>query len=149
MPDSDLSSLARDARRKLAMRPHPRCERCRTTRHLVDRGGRVLCYACRRVESGGSPTELDHPAGRANVSDFVVRLTANDHRTATDWRIRLGVTDWPAADGDPLLTLAHFLAGIATLLLLWAEWLVALAGQLSERLGPGWWAGLAQAPVVP
>ena len=149
MSDSDLAALARDARRVQQLRRHARCQRCRTTRNLIDRGGRVLCYACGRVETGGSPTELDHPAGRANLGGLVVRLSANDHRTVTDLRIRLGVSDWPPADGDPLLTLAHFLAGTATLLILWAEWLVALAGQLADRLGTGWWAGGVPAPMVP
>jgi hypothetical protein len=148
MSDPNIDALAREATRARRLARDARCETCRTTRHLTERDGHVLCYACRRAEGGAGPTELDHVAGRANLGGLLVALRQNDHRSVTELRLRLGLDLWPPAEGDPLLTLAHVLAGLASLLFLYAEWLVALAGDLSRRLGPGRWEGAPPAPVV-
>jgi hypothetical protein len=150
MTDYDLEAIARGARRKRRLPPEAACDTCGTTRPVFVRpGGRVLCYACLQVESGRRPVEEDHLAGRANLGGLVVRLHPNAHRDVTDLRRQLGTGDWPSADGDPLLILAHFLAGLATLFVVLAEWLVTLAAQASERLGSTGWAGTASSPVVP
>jgi hypothetical protein len=145
MTDPDIDVLARDARRARRLPRDASCGTCRTTRHLANREGRVLCYACRR--GGAGTTELDHVAGRANLGGLLVVLRRNDHRTVTELRLRLGLDQWPAAEGDPLLTLAHVLAGLASLLFLYAEWLVALAEDLGRRLGADRWEGAPLAPV--
>jgi hypothetical protein len=148
MSDPTIAALAREARRDRLLPRDARCETCRTTRYLADDAGRVLCYACRRGEAGARPTELDHVAGRRNLGGLIVELRQNDHRAVTELRQRLGIDEWPAAEGDPLLTLAHVLAGFASLLFLYAEWLVALAADLALRLGPDRWEGAPLAPVV-
>jgi hypothetical protein len=149
MGDPDIDALVRERRQIRAARRVARCERCRDTRHLVTTPtGEILCYACRRLETGGSDVERDHVAGRANLGGLLVDLRANDHRTVTDVRIRLGIDAWPPAAGDPLLVLAHVLAGLASLLILLAEWLRVLAAELTERLGQSWWAGLSPHPVA-
>ncbi len=150
MHDPDLDALAREARHKRRLPPDAACATCQTTRHLkASPDGRVLCYGCRRAEAGACEVEEDHVAGRANVGGLVVRLRPNDHRTVTELRTQLGVDAWPDADGDPLLVLAHFLAGLATLLVLLAAWLVELAADTAARLGPDRWAGAPLVPVAP
>ena len=150
MPDPEIEALARGARRRSRLPPDAACAKCGGRAHLArSPAGDVLCYACRRAADGAGPTEADHPAGQRNLGGLVVHLRANDHRTVTELRTRLGIDDWPDADGDPLLTVAHFLAGMATLLLLVAEWLVDAARQLAVRLGPGAWEGVRPAPLVP
>ena len=150
MTDHDLNALARGARRKRRLPPDAACDTCGTTRHLSVRpDGRVLCYACLQLGNGRGAVEEDHLAGRLNLGGVVVRLRANDHRTVTELRTQLGIDAWPAPGGDPLLAVAHLLAGVATLLWLFAEWLVEVAGHAAERLGPGGWDGVRAAPVVP
>ena len=148
MTDPDIASFARASRRSRRVPPDARCATCQTTRHLKLRGNRVLCYACRRAEMGAGPTELDHITGRANVGGLLVTLRQNDHRTVTDLRLQMGIDTWPDADGDPLRTLAHVLAGMASLLFLFAEWLLALAADANQRLGVNVWEGAPLAPVV-
>ncbi len=150
MPDPELDAVARAARRRRRLPPDAACAVCSGRRHLAPApDGRVLCYACRRAEQGAGPTEADHPAGRRNLGGLVVHLRANDHRTVTELRTRIGIDAWPDAAGDPLLTVAHFLAGMATLLLLVAEWLVEAARHVADRLGPRAWEGARPAPLVP
>ena len=150
MPDHEIDALARTARRKRRLPPDAACATCATSEQLSRRpDGRVLCYAHVREEAGAAPTEADHPAGWANLGGVEVHLRPNDHRTVTELRIRLGLDDWPPANGDPLLTWAHLLAGLATLLVLIARSLVALAAHAASRLGPGGWDDGPRGPVVP
>jgi hypothetical protein len=149
MGDPDIDALVRERRQSRNARRVAHCERCRDPRHLVTTAaGETLCYACRRLETGGSGFERDHVAGRANLGGLLVDLRANDHRTVTDIRIRLGIDTWPAAAGDPLLVLAHVLAGLASLLILFAEWLRVLAAELAQQLGASWWVTLTAHPVA-
>lgn len=150
MGDPDVDALVRERRQIHRVRDDARCARCSGGRHLSRASdGRLLCYACRRLETGGAAVERDHVAGRANLGGLLIDLRAKDHRTVTEMRARLGITDWPRADGDPLLVLAHVLAGIASLLVLFAEWLIALSADLVQTLGPRWWIGAPPTPVVP
>lgn len=150
MADHDLNALARTARRQRRLPPGAACDECGTTQHLhLLSDGRLLCYADRQTERGASSTELDHPAGRHNVGGLIIRLRANDHRTVTEYRTALGIDEWPAAEGDPLLVLAHFLGGLGALLVLLAEWLVGAARHVADRLGPDWWSDARPAPMVP
>lgn len=148
MPDPDLAALARDAERARRLPTTSRCACCGSDRHLLAVGGAAVCYADRRVADGAAAVELDHPAGRANLPRFVVPLHANDHRTVTEWRQRLGLDTWPAPDGDPLLLLAHTLAGLASLVLLIAEWLTAAAAHVTA-VAPAAWEGARPAPIAP
>ncbi len=149
MSDPEIDALARAARRRRRLPPGAACATCAGTDHLSTRpDGRVLCYAHLREEGGASTVEEDHVAGRENLGGLGVKLRANDHRTVTEWRERLGIDDWPSADGDPLLIAAHLLAGIGTLLILVAQWLVALAADAATRLGAGGWQGAPAAPIV-
>lgn len=149
MANPDLQALAREARRDLP--PDAACAVCGERRHLRPApDGRLRCYACRRAERGAGPTEGDHHlAGRRNLGSLTLRLRANDHRTVTELRTRVGLDEWPDAEGDPLLVVAHFLAGMATLLLLVAEWLVDAAAHLAAELGADVWEGARPAPMVP
>jgi hypothetical protein len=147
MTDPDIAVLACTARRARRLPPDAACDACGIKRHLRVRAGRVLCYACRRRLTGAGPTERDHVAGRLNMGGLLVDLRPNDHRTVTDLRLRMGIDAWPLADGDPLRTLAHVLAGIASLLFLYAEWLLELATDAQIRLGPAGWEGAPVGPV--
>jgi hypothetical protein len=145
--DPDITALRLESR--IHLPAGVACEACRTIVHVSRSGGRALCYACRRTGGGAGETERDHVAGRANLGGLVVDLRANDHRTVTELRLRMGVDTWPPAEGDPLLVLAHVLAGLGSLLFLFAEWLVALAADVTARLGTGVWAAAPPMPVVP
>jgi hypothetical protein len=147
--DPEIAMLARNARRDRNIPHGAVCDGCQTTIHLKLRDGRILCYACRRAKVGAGPTERDHIAGRINLGGLVADLRLNPHRTVTELRNRMGTEEWPPADGDPLLTLAHVLAGIASLLFLFADWLIALAADARARLGADVWEGAPLAPIVP
>ena len=150
MPDHEIEALARAARRRRHLPAGAACATCATAEQLSLRpDGRVLCYAHLREEAGAGAVEEDHIAGRENLGGLVVRLRANDHRAVTELRTQLGGDEWPPADGDPLLTLAHFLHGLGTLLIIVARWLVELAADAARRLGPSGWEGAPLAPVVP
>lgn len=150
MHDNDLAALARRARKAQRLPRGASCEACGTPSHVASRpDGRVLCYACLLRETGSSGVEEDHLAGRRNLGGLVVRLDANAHREITELRLQLGLGDWPDADGDPLRLLAHFLGGLATLLVVLARWLLELADDAARRLGPACWAGAVPPPVVP
>lgn len=145
--DPDITALRLESRTRLPA--GVACETCGTTKHVSRSSGHARCYACRRTADGAGETERDHVAGRANLGGLTIDLRANDHRTVTELRLRMGVDGWPLAEGDPLLVLAHVLAGLASLLFLFAEWLVALATDATARLGADVWAGAPPAPVVP
>lgn len=85
-------------------------------------GGEGRCYS-HRLSTEGS-VELDHWLGRAASGQTVIPLEANAHRRVTDIRRLIGFDDLPAAEGDPLLLLARLMEGIASLLVIAAEWLV-------------------------
>lgn len=144
--DPDITTLRLESRTRLPA--GVACGECDTTVQVSLVGGRALCYRCRRAAGGAGPTERDHVAGRANLGGLVVDLRANDHRTVTELRLKMGVDTWPPAAGDPLLTVAHVLAGLASLLFLFAQWLVALAADATVRLGVDAWAGAPLGPVA-
>jgi hypothetical protein len=150
MADPEMAALARAVHRRARLPAGAVCAGCGTAQHLAAAPDtRIVCYACRRAERGAGPTEADHPAGRRNLGGLTVNLRANDHRTVTELRTRIGTDAWPDAEGDPLLTAAHFLAGMATLLLLVAEWLVAAAHHIANTIGAGALDGLPPSPLVP
>jgi hypothetical protein len=146
--DPAIRALVREARAVRRVRRDARCEGCRDTRHLTRTRGRVLCYACRQANAGRTTVEIDHVAGRPNVGGLLIALEANDHRTVTDIRQRLGIDAWPPSGEDPVRRLAHVLAGLGSLLVLLAEWLLALAGHLEVALGAGWWTAAPRMPVA-
>lgn len=147
-PDPDISAMVRASRRRERVPEGATCTTCGGARHLrLYADGRVLCYGCRQAELGARPVEADHVAGRQNLGGLTVALLANDHRTVTDLRLRCGLDAWPPAAGDPLLVLAHLLAGLGTLLVLVAEWLVEYARQVATQL-PGPIPGARPFPVV-
>lgn len=149
MSDPELEAITRAARRRDRVPPSASCAACGTDRHLSAlSGGRVLCYEDRQTERGVSPIEVDHVAGRANLGGLVASLRANDHRTVTDLRQCWGVDGWPTASDDPLVLLAHLLAGVASILVLVAEWLVTEAVAAERRLGHHALAGARAFPVV-
>lgn len=124
------------------------CADCGGDGYLSIREGVVRCYECAALVRGHRPTEDDHLAGRANWGGLTVRLRRNDHARVTELRLALGMDRWPAANGDPLLVLAHFLGGLATLLVVLAEYLTELAAHLARRLGPTWFMEAAPGPIV-
>jgi hypothetical protein len=111
--------------------------------------GQILCYGCRSADAGRRAFEEDHLAGRANLGGIVVRLRPNGHRTVTELRLAFGMDGWPTADGDPLIALAHFLGGLATVLILLAQWLLEYAAELRAPLGSVALVAAARFPVVP
>ncbi len=130
--------------RRARARQDRRCTRCGTARPL---GGGDLCYECSRIDKGLSGTEQDHLAGRVAWGSLEVRLRANDHRTVSELRSVLGFDRLPEVGDDPLLLLAHLLAGIATLFGLLVEYLVGWSTELRLRHGDDYAAGL-RSPVV-
>ena len=117
MNDPDVTTIVRTIRRRRRVPEGIACVTCDQSRHLRRYAdGRVLCYGCRQAERGARPTVADHVAGEENLGGLTVALLANDHPTVTELRLRLGLDAWPPAAGDPLLVLAHLLAGLGTLL---------------------------------
>lgn len=123
--DPTIASLTRRAQRVRHLPSEARCEACGTDQHVSPAtDGTLRCYACKQAARGVTTVERDHVAGRANLGGLLVDLRAADHRTVTEMRLALGLDAWPLASGDPLLVLAHVLAGIASLLVLLGDWLV-------------------------
>jgi hypothetical protein len=148
--DPDIDALAREAIRERRLPDNASCATCGVRSHLSHApDGRVLCYGHRRDEAGAGPTEADHLAGRRNLGGVTVPLRANDHREVTELRLRVGLDEWPDAEGDPVRQLGHLLAGLGTLLLLLGRWLMELAEHLTARLGHGWWTLAPGMPVSP
>lgn len=149
-PDPELDAVVRVVKRARRIPPGSTCAVCGTDDHLsAGPDGEILCYGCRSSRAGRRPFEEDHLAGRANLAGLVVRLRPNSHRTVTELRLSLGLADWSTADGDPLIALAHFLGGLATLLILLAEWLLEYAGELRSELGSRSLPAAARFPIVP
>lgn len=142
--DRSVEGAIRRSRARLGQH---RCSECGAGRHVQGGPDGDLCYECRRSRRGLPAWEADHLAGRATWGSLTVRLRGNDHRSASELRAVLGFDSLPAAEDDPLLLLAHLLAGIATLLALVVEYLVEWAATLAERHGKGYAAGL-RSPVV-
>jgi hypothetical protein len=140
--------MVESALRRVRARQGPGpCSVCSDHRYVQDGPDGPLCYACRQARRGRSTREADHLAGRATWGSLTVDLLDNDHRSVSELRAILGFDVLPAAADDPLLLLAHLLAGIATLFALLVEYLVDWAGELAARHGPGYAAGL-RSPVV-
>lgn len=134
--DPTLNDLARKAKRSRRVPPGAVCGACGGTEHLVAKAsGMVRCYQHRDPKIW---YERDHLAGRANIDGLTVSLQPNAHRTVTEMRTTLGQDDWPPANGNGLLGVAHAIAGWATLLWLIARWLVDLAQWLRKVLGANW-----------
>ena len=149
MSDPYLDTLASTNRRGAQLPPGAVCAACGTDRHLAQcPDGRILCYGDRRAALGARPTEAHHVAGRRNIGGLTIDLRSNDHRTVTDLGSRLGLEGWPDAGDDPLLLIAHFLAGVAVLLVVVAEWLIEGGPYVRERIGADGWAGLRLCPLA-
>lgn len=90
MTDEPLGRASRRARRSIRLGQTDRCA-CgeddpvllRRTQHGIE------CADCQARRGTGHPTELHHPAGRAN-SSLVVPISANTHARLTDAQ-----HDWP------------------------------------------------------
>lgn len=107
----------------------------------------TVCAACQRKKHGRSTFDSHHVAGKSN-SAATIPVPVNDHRSA----LSPAQYDWPKEtlenpDGSPLLAAAAHIRGfIDTIyylidrLLAWIpEFLEALHGLLTKRLGPKWW----------
>lgn len=128
MSDPELAHLARRASQARRLPAGACCATCGGADHLiVGPDDRILCYGDRQAERGRRGPEHDHLAGRANLAGITVDLVPNDHRTVTEWRTRLGFEAWPRAEDDDLLRAAHLIGGLASILLLIADWLVSVA----------------------
>jgi len=148
--DPEIDALARAAKRARRLPPDARCVECGEHRFLkVAPDGVTRCYACRRAAVTDRAFEADHLAGVANWGSLTVRLRPNDHRAVEELRSQFGMDDWPDADGDPLLTLAHFIGGLAGLMVLVARWLVDLAVYLARSPSSPWFTAAPVAPIVP
>ena len=149
---SDLCHVKVDGRVEGAVRraraaPRDRrCSRCGFA-GAVDGSELPLCYECRQAARGRSAVEADHVAGRVTWGSLTVRLRANDHRAVSELRSILGFDSLPEAGDDPLLLLAHLLGGLATLLALLVDYLVAWSIELRDRYGDSYAVGL-RSPVV-
>jgi hypothetical protein len=147
--DAELRAIARTESRARRLPADAKCDGCQGREALSPRpDGRILCYECQLIEAGKAPVEADHVAGRAN-SPLTVPLPANFHRSVTEFRDRNGVGQWPAADGNPLIAVAHFVAGLAAYLWAIATYLKDLAVKHDQDFGSAWWAEAPRCPVVP
>ncbi|MDP9358392.1 MAG: hypothetical protein M3R02_24510 [Chloroflexota bacterium] len=93
----------------------------------------TLCASCHVQLRGKQPTELHHPAGRAN-DPFTVPIPATEHAILSDWQ-----HDWPRAtwrnpDGSPLLIAAASLRGWLDILRLLLERTVSWIPGFLEQL---------------
>jgi hypothetical protein len=142
----------KDARQERQLRRlgtrKPQCKMCGESdpAALTRRPPNILCYECQAKQSGRSPIEQHHPAGRNNDS-FTVPIPTNDHRVLSDRQ-----QDWPEQTlrnpkGSPALKAAATIRGLLDMLLElikrtlgWIpEFLEALDDFLVERLGSDWW----------
>jgi hypothetical protein len=133
------------------------------------------CYECGLVRDSRKRTEGHHPFGRDNpaVAELVVEIPGNWHRVLDAWRAhRPEILKRPG--DDPLHQIAAVVATVgeaagavadfarreqwpqwvATLADLFAkaagaaaDWLLVLAGNLDERLGPTWAEDLDMPPT--
>lgn len=123
MKDQELLQITAYSRRMRRLPADASCEICQATEHLSRlSGGTIRCYS--HLKSPAGRVELDHWLGCAASIEAVIPLEGNSHRRITDLRRLIGFDDLPPADGDPLLLLARLLEGVASLLVLAAEWLV-------------------------
>ena len=143
--DPSLEALLREDRAAQVVDALGPCEVCGSTVDVsaTDRG--VRCYAHHFGSRGRA--ERDHPAGIDNLPGWTIRLDANTHRDETEIRIALGIHHWPDAKGDPLLMAAHALAGLATIGILIARWLVELDAFLLTAHGNSWSDGSPPFPL--
>ena len=138
---------------------------------------RGCCYECMLARDGRKRTELHHPFGRDNpaVAEVVVEIPGNWHRALDARRAHrpeilkrpgdnslhqiaavvatLGegadaLADFARRDEWPewIATLADLFAATARTA---ADWLLILAGNLDERLGPTWAEYLDMPPWRP
>jgi len=145
--DPELRAEANRLKRIRRFPRDARCQTCGTPEFLAwTADGGIRCY--RHIRGDEPATEADHIGGRVNFGSLTVQLDANAHRRVTELRSMLGMDSWPPAAGDPLVGLAHLLAGIGTLLLVLAEWLLELAIDVRERFKPWFWDGLPINPIA-
>lgn len=138
MSDTGLRHASDQEVRRRCLPNDARCAVCATTRQLTRRtDGTVVCYG--HLDGPDLATELDHVAGEANMPSLTIEADANAHRRVEELRRLFGKYEWPDAGEDPLLRLAHLLAGVLTWGLVLCQWLVAVAGWLANELGPRWW----------
>ena len=145
--DPTIDALVREARRARRLPTGAVCATCGGTEQLSENAeATIRCY---EHLDRTAPVEVDHIAGRANLTGFTAALRPNAHREVTDIRYNLRKDDWPMADGDPLVALGHALAGFASLLWLIGRWLVDLGLWLRGQLGASWWLGAPTSPFAP
>ena len=149
-PDPSAAAIARRARHDRLVPPGSTCRSgCGATAFLKPQlDGTFLCYRCIRRQ-GGAPSFEDHHTGTKPVArKRTHRRELHAHRRATDIARDLGLDDWPAPNGDPLLTLAYVRAGEAIDEYIEAEYLRDLARSLRGQHGPTWHLGGPICPVV-
>jgi hypothetical protein len=131
MSDPTLRSILRDERAEARAEAIGPCDVCGSHVDLTATRHGPRCYEHRLgVEAA---VEADHVAGIINIAGLTVRLRGNAHRRVEMIRTALGMDEWPDAEGDPFLELAHLLGGLATLLWLAAQWLIDSVA--ARRLG--------------
>jgi hypothetical protein len=134
--DPELRAEATRIKRIRRFPPDATCEECGTLEHLAwTQDGGIRCY--RHIR----------PGVEANFESLTVRLDANAHRRVTEIRAMLGIDRWPPGGDGPLVGLAHLLAGLGSLLVVIAEWLLDLAIEAEQRFDPYFWEGLPVNPV--
>jgi hypothetical protein len=145
--DAELRAEANRVKRIKRFPRDARCEVCGTWKHLAwTPDGGIHCYE--HIRRAMSPTEAHHLAGRVNFEGLTVELRPNAHRRIHELRSMLGIDAWPEGeDAGPLVGLAHLLAGVGSLLMLLAEWLLALAVEIEERIEAWTWDGLQLNPI--
>ena len=140
--DRQLREIANVAKQRRRLPANATCATCQLTVRLSrSRDGQIHCY--RHLDPDRAPIERDHWAGHGVLPGALIPLEANAHRAITDLRRAMGVDELPLPDGDPLVLLARLVAGIASLLMLFAQWLAAYAAATRAGLPP------PEFPVVP
>jgi len=150
---SDAEARAEAAYERFGTRkPHCTAPGCTEAdwRSLTGSYPDIKCYEHRAAEQGRSPTERQHPAGRANDPQLEVPMPGNHHRPMDDYK-----ADWPEKtrlnpEGSPALRAAAYVHAAwdwlrvigERLLAPVAAWLEALEERMCELHGPRWWEAI-------
>jgi hypothetical protein len=148
MDKTSRQALARADEQSQRLPEDAACARCgeRDIRALIPRSIPLLCQTCANLMAGRPVFERHHIASRHSADDRVA-LRPTEHRIMTDMQIDWGRRRMENREGNPLVTLENMLRGAneAAVVLLqralgYEKVMPELQEDLTELLGPGWWA---------
>ena len=126
----------------------PRCAKCGETDPscLIRNRTKIICYECSSIDSGRSPIEDHHPAGKKN-DHFTVPVPGNDHRILSEFQRIWPETTLRNPRKSPLRRASAMLRGFLDILRLMIDrilgWIPEFMESLDEALtdihGDQWW----------